>query len=373
MNAGGTSNGGAAGSGGPGLGGQGGSGGASPVGGGAGGSGGVPVGGAAGAAAQELIHYYGRWNRLADRAITVNSGSHVGAQFTGTAITALFDISLNIGSAMPTLAWQIDQGAWQEADMAARVTLGANLSAGMHSVTLMARALDENQSRWSPPLTSSITFLGFDVTGGALEPSARPARPKLEIVGDSITEGVVVWTSRNGKTTQCWRNDARVAYPTQTAQLLRAEWRQVGFGYHGLLRGGNGGVPKANDSFNWIYKDVPRDSWQADMVVINEGTNDAQQSASSFRSAYRTYLQTIRTAYPNAKIVALRPFNGAQAQQIQAEVESANTAGDARVYYVDSTGWLGSGDYTDSVHPNEQGSRKAAEALSAAIMRIGLP
>ena len=43
----------------------------------------------------EAIHYYGRWNRLAASAITVNSGSHVTATFHGTAIAAKFDTGPN--------------------------------------------------------------------------------------------------------------------------------------------------------------------------------------------------------------------------------------------------------------------------------------
>jgi lysophospholipase L1-like esterase len=236
----------------------------------------------------------------------------------------------------------------------------------------MVRSMDENQSRWSRPLVSSTSFLDFVVTGGSLQATPRPLRPKIEFLGDSITEGVSVWTSHNGQTRKCWRDDARIAYPTQTAQLLGAEWRQVGFGYLGILKTGNGGVPKANDSFNWIYANVPRDKWQADMVVINEGTNDSGAAAATFRSGYAEYLTTIRTAYPNAKIVALRPFNGSQAAPIKAEVDARNAAGDTRVYYVDTTGWLGSSDYTDGLHPNAQGSTKAAQALAAALMKIGL-
>jgi hypothetical protein len=43
------------------------------------------------------------------------------------------------------------------------------------------------------------------------------------------------------------------------------------------------------------------------------------------------------------------------------------------VYYVDTTGWLGSSDFTDGTHPNEQGSGKAAQALVSALRKIGLP
>lgn len=338
-----------------------------------GGSSGAAAGGASGSGAEELLHFYGRWNQLADRAITVNSGSQVSAQFTGTGVSARFDVSSNVAGSIPTIAWHVDQAAWQEAEIASSVSLASGLAPGQHTVTVLARGLDEKRSRWAPPLESSITFLSFDVTGGAVQSSVRPLRAKIEILGDSITEGVKVWSSHDGKTGSAWVADARISYPFQTAEQLGLELRQVGFGYLGILKSGNGGVPKANDSFNWIYQGVPRDSWQADMVVVNEGTNDSSQNATTFRDGYVTYLTTIRAAYPSAKIVGLRPFNGSQAAQVQAAVQARKTAGDAKVYYVDTSGWLGSGDYTDSLHPNAQGSGKAAKALSAALMSIGLP
>ncbi len=358
---------GASGTGDGGMGGTGGGSGAGSTAGGAGGTGGESGG------VQALLHYYGRWNVLPDRAITVNSGSHVAATFTGTGIQAHFDTSVNLASDMPTLAWQIDQGAWQEGDLAETVVLSNELASGIHTVTLMARSMDETKSRWTPPLVSSTTFVGFTVIDGSLQMSARPTRPTIEFLGDSITEGVNVWTSHNGQTRKCWKDDARIAYPSQTAQMLGAEWRQVGFGYLGILKSGNGGVPKANDSFNWIYQDVPRDAWQPDMVVINEGTNDSGANASTFQTGYAEYMTTIRAAYPNAKIVALRPFNGSQAAPIEAAVDARVASGDQRVYYVDSTGWLGPSDYTDGVHPNQQGSDKAARALVDALQQIGLP
>lgn len=324
----------------------------------------------------EALHYSGRWNIQAiDKATTVNSGSYVIAKFTGTAITAKFDTSVNDPTSMPTVAWRVDDApTWNVAEVAPTLSMGSNLAVGAHTITVIARGLDENRNRWSPPLTSSITFLGFDVTGGAVEATPRPAQPKLEIFGDSITEGVVVQgNSYMGHSGQCWKNDAVYSYPTLAGMMLDADYRQVGFGYHGLLKSANGGVPAANDSFPWIYEGVPRDDWQPDMVVINQGTNDSDKPAATFRAAYTTFLTTIRTAYPNAKIVALRPFNGAQAAEIQASVMAANAAGDQRVSYVDTTGWLGDGDFVDGLHPNVQGSGKAATALVAAIEKIGLP
>ena len=315
----------------------------------------------------ETIHYYGRWNRLADRAITVNTGSHVVARFTGTGVSARFDVTLN-QTPNPTLTWRIDADEWQEGELAATMPLGTGLADGTHEVTLMARGLNEFQARWSPPLVSSLTFLGFDVAGGVLEMSPRPVRPKIELLGDSITEGVNLWPSRTGMDTPCWRGDGRLAYASETAQALGAEWRQVGFGRQGLLIGGNGGVPTANDAFNFIYAGVPRDEWQPDLVTINQGTNDGGATPANFSAAYTQFVTSIRTAYPDAKIAAMRPFNGAHAAEIQAEVAARNAAGDARVYYIDTTGWLVAADFTDGLHPNAQGSQKAAAALVPAIM-----
>jgi len=324
------------------------------------------------AAPLETIHYYGRWNRLADRAITVNTGSHVVARFTGTSVSARFDVTLN-QAPNPTLTWRIDADEWQEGELAATMQLGVGLQPGTHEVTLMARGLNEFQARWTPPLVSSLSFLGFDVAEGALEPSPRPVRPKIEFLGDSITQGVNIWPSRPGMDTACWTQDGRLAYASQTAQALGAEWRQVGFGRQGLLVGGNGGVPTANNAFNFIYDGVARDEWQPDLVTINQGTNDGGTPAADFRTAYTQFVTTIRAAYPDAKIAAMRPFNGAHAAEIQAEVTARNAAGDARVYYIDTTGWLIAADFTDGLHPNAQGSQKGTAALVTAIMTIGLP
>ena len=205
--------------------------------------------GAGGTGVAEAIHYHGRWNRLSDRVVTVNSGSYVTAQFSGTSLSARFDVFINDPTDLPTVAWRIDQApTWQVDEVASTISMGGGLSAGTHTVTLIARGLDENKNRWVAPLVSSISFLGLTVTGGALEPTVEPAQPKIEFLGDSITEGVVVHgSSYEGHSGQCWKNDAVNSYPTLTGMQLRADYRQVGFGYQGLLKEGNGGVPAAND------------------------------------------------------------------------------------------------------------------------------
>ncbi|HYJ07780.1 MAG TPA: GDSL-type esterase/lipase family protein, partial [Polyangiaceae bacterium] len=317
-------------------------------------------------------HYYGRWNlQQSGTAITVNSGSHVTARFTGSTISASFDTSGNV--TMPTVRIEVDQAPAVEKEIADALELATGLGAGEHTVTLFVRGMNENEARWSPPLVSATTFLGFTVTGGALVPTARPERLKIEFLGDSITEGVALHPQGpQGQSTPNWRTDGPRGYASLTAQKLNAEWRQVGFGRQGLNIGGNGGVPKAGDAFNWVYAGVPRDDWQADLVVINQGTNDQFNNVdgSTFAPLYRSFIELTREAYPQAKIAALRPLSGGFGSEIQAQVAALEAAGDMKVFYIDTAGWTSSGDFTDGVHPNEAGSVKIADQLAAALQAL---
>jgi lysophospholipase L1-like esterase len=317
------------------------------------------------------VHLFGRWDRrLPDRVITVNGGSYIVARFDGRSITARFDLARN-KPPLPTIAWRIDEEVqWREAEIAASIELEKDLKPGEHTIQLVVRGLDEHQPRWAEPLTASITFVGFDLpnAGKLLDPPDRP-KLKIEFLGDSITEGVLVHSKQPGRETWPWLTDGLRAYPALTALRLGAQWRQVGFGAVGVTQSGSGGVPAAPDSFDWFYENCPRDDWQPDVVVVNHGTNDRGATSEKFRPAYATYLSRIRKACPDAKILALRPFAGTHADDIKAEVAARNDAGDKNVTFVDTTGWLDRTDFTDGIHPNAGAGPKVAEKLTEIIRR----
>jgi lysophospholipase L1-like esterase len=304
------------------------------------------------------VQYYGRWDFTGGKAITVYSGSHVTARFNGTGLSARLDLG-HSQNPVTTVTWQLDGGAWLEGDVKATMVLATGLPAGMHDVVFMARGMEELFNRWNPPVVAALSFSGFDVTGGALVPTARPARLKIEFLGDSLTEGVRVVP--DGSDPQ--HTNGRLAYPCLTANAMGAEWRQVGFGHQGILQEGHGNVPKAADSFDWVYATVPRDAWVADMVVVNQGTNDRDASSTAFRPELARYLGIVRKGYPRAKIFVLRTFGGYREADIAAEVAARVAAGDAQMFYVDTTGWLTAADYTEGLHPNIVGHQKATAAL----------
>ncbi|MDB4983763.1 MAG: lipolytic protein family, partial [Myxococcales bacterium] len=304
------------------------------------------------------VQFYGRWDFTGGQAITVYSGAHVTARFNGTGISARLDLS-HSQSPVTTVTWQLDGGAWLEGDVKATMVLATGLTPGLHDVVFMARGMEELFNRWNPPVVAALSFSGFDVAGGALVPTARPARLKIEFVGDSLTEGVRVVADG----TDPQHTNGRLAYPCLTANAMGAEWRQVGFGHQGILQAGHGNVPKAADSFDWVYATVPRDAWVADMVVLNQGTNDRDASSTAFRPELARYLGILRKGYPRAKIFVLRPFGGYREADIAAEVAARVTAGDAQMFYVDTTGWLTAADFTEGLHPNIVGHQKATAAL----------
>lgn len=314
------------------------------------------------------VVFSGRWDlRTPGRAITVNSGSYLRARFSGATLTANFDLTVN-EPPFPTIAWRIDDGEWQEAEIADKVKLAEGLTGAGHSVWLMVRGIDEHQNRWTAPLIGSVTFAGLELSeGGALlrplETWMKPAL-KMEFLGDSITEGVLVQAGGRGagKTAWPWQTDALHSYAARTAQLLQADWRQVGFGATGLSHSGSGHAPGALKTFNYFYDGCPRDDWQPDVVVINQGTNDRGATPEVYAPLYAQYLKLVRAAYPKARIVALRPFVGAQADSISQEVAKARAAGDQAIYYIDTTGW-----HTGALHPGSVASAGIADKLAAAL------
>jgi lysophospholipase L1-like esterase len=209
-------------------------------------------------------------------------------------------------------------------------------------------------------------FQGLVLDSGAttFAPSA-PAKV-IEFLGDSITVGTT--TSQN----------ARTAYGWLIGERLGTEHTQVAQGGACLVATADGCVG-LEQQFARLNPNAPTPDWdfaryQADAVVINLGTNDVGHGVSStqFQSAYTSLLRKVRAAYPRAWIFALETFRGRYVPQTEAAVKAAVDDGDSRVSFVDTTGWLGSGDLTDSVHPNDQGHRVIADRLAPIIAaRIG--
>ncbi|WP_416980715.1 GDSL-type esterase/lipase family protein [Streptomyces sp. T028] len=313
-----------------------------------------------------LLRYEGRWNIRPGLATTVNSGSRITLRFTGTAVDARFDRDRI--TAPPEIYAYVD-GEKTDRIVVDRDVIRLtrdDLPARTHTLVLAVKDVYENANRWQPPLASGVRFAGLDLADGTVLEELPPAPAhRFTFLGDSITQGVNLHCA--SVTSEC--ADGTLAYPWLVAKAFGAGLEQVGFGGQGVTKGGNDGVPRAQDAIGLNHAGSSAAAFDAAVVVINQTTNDMKAPSDHVREGYLQLLREVRTRYPHAVIVALEPFGVAGVAIATAPATRSAVAepGDSRTSYVSTRGWLDAADFTDTLHPNAKGHRKAATRLVDAI------
>jgi lysophospholipase L1-like esterase len=227
---------------------------------------------------------------------------------------------------------------------------------------MAVKDVDERDNRWQFPFASALRVEGFFLAPGgrALRPP-RPHGPRVEFLGDSITQGV----RAVGPNIGVRGSDATRDYAWITGQAFGGDFRQTGFGAQGITRPGGGGVPPAPETLGLNFAGSPIDSWTPDAVVVNQGTNDAlNDSLDGFTRAYQDYLRDIRERWPDTWVFAMRPFGGYAESRIRKAVRRLD---DPRVVYVDTSGWIRPLRFTDGLHPSYSGHLAAARHLRRVV------
>jgi lysophospholipase L1-like esterase len=325
-------------------------------------------------AADSHLRFVGRWERhyRGDEAATVNSGGYLLARFDGVRADGLFDVE---DITVPPQVWvTVDDGPRRllTVDSAEQRLTPPDLGPGAHTLRLDVKDTDQVTNRWLVPLNDALVVRGLRLDPGArILPPPPAAHVRMAFFGDSITEGIRALgdplTPDGADGTRAWAN--------LTARSFGADFAQVGFGKQGIMRDGVGNVPWAPQSFGFNFAGSPADpSFQPDVVVLLQGSNDSQVTDAQFAPAYLDYLREVRSAYPDAWIIAMVPLIGRHLPVIESDVTQL---GDPRVVAVDTTGWLDRhdpADYTDTVHPTVAGHLKVAQRLVPEIARVtGLP
>lgn len=170
-------------------------------------------------------------------------------------------------------------------------------------------------------------FLAFSTLPGgtALPPKLKPRR--IEFIGDSYTVGYGNRSPRR----ECTRDevhdltDTTHAFGPLLAKRLDADYRIHAYSGFGIVRNYGGSSP--DSSLPAIYPRLKPDSpsplsspneWQADVIVINLGTNDFSTPLKSgerwkndaeLRSAYRrryvAFVRDLERQHPRAKIILM--------------------------------------------------------------------
>jgi lysophospholipase L1-like esterase len=295
------------------------------------------------------LTYFGRWDFSSlTQYVSYWGGAYIKVNFSGTTV------KIKLGHSSCYYA-KIDGGSWVTySNVTGTVNLTPTpLAAGTHTLSV-AQGKDYDYV---------FNFQGLTLDAGATTSSPVVSSNMIEFIGDSITAGYT-----------CAQADVS-DYAWVCSENLGVEHTQIAYPGVDLVTTTNHGTGQdvqyfKEQSFN--YPSSPNwdfSTYTARLVVVNLGQNDIGANGISltvFQSDYTNFLANIRAKYPNADIFALRTFGGLAAAQTQAAVAARNAAGDAKVHYVDTTGWLGSypgSDWDDGVHPSVAGHIKVASQL----------
>jgi lysophospholipase L1-like esterase len=291
------------------------------------------------------IQYFGRWDfSNSSQYVSYWGGAYIKVDFSGTTV------HLKLGNTSNFYV-SIDNGPWiTYTNVGGTVNLTPTpLLAGTHSLSV-AQGRDYDYL---------FNFQGLTLDSGATTSLPVVFNSLIEFIGDSITAG---YTDSQADVSD---------YAWICAENLNCEHTQIAYPGVNLVSGYTGVGQDVQyfkeQSFN--YTNSPNwnfTNYTARLVVINLGQNDGGANGvpgTIFQSDYTNFLANIRAKYPSADIFCLRVFLGFMASQTQAAVAARNAAGDLKVHYIDTTGWLTNSDYNDGVHPSNSGHIKVANLL----------
>lgn len=297
------------------------------------------------------IKYVGRWDTsISTVATSYWGGAYLQTNFTGRTV------KIKLGG-YANFYVSIDQHTDVAYFASGTVNLTTTpLANGTHTLRVASKSEGD-----------SVRFQGLILDSGAKTVAPVISSTLIEFVGDSVTAGATT------------AEQALNAYGWLIGEQLKVRHTQIAQSGICLTDKVHCGSPNHIGMITQFYKlqtpsylnspDWNFSRYQANVVVINLGTNDQKYgvSDSTFQTNYITFLKGVRAKYPHAIILALRGFKGLKAAPTLAAVRAVNATGDRNVHYIDTTGWLVAADFHDSAHPTAKGHIKVAQKLAPII------
>jgi lysophospholipase L1-like esterase len=322
-----------------------------------------------GGLADPNITFVGRWDKTSSSSQFTShwDGAYLTTRFTGRNVAVKmgsgigFKVSIDGGPPTQVWGWAGTVGLTNNTPLA---------SDGPHTLQIIA---DYD--------TTEMQFQGLVLDQGATTlPIIGGSRPLVEFIGDSITAG-------QGASSGYWATKDYAWLSGESLGALHTQIARAGItltdGYHYSSNTWPGmesmyfrawepdlcGNPQCTPDATH----VPVPSWDFSqysprVIVVNLGTNDWNLSVpgSNFQTEYTSFLANIRAKHPAAEIFVLRTFNGYLYNETQAAVNARVSAGDAKLHYVNTEGWLAmypSPDFSDGFHPSDAGYQKVRDRL----------
>lgn len=303
------------------------------------------------------IRYTGRWNIDTNASVSTANGSYFEFMYEGECAVIEFDISEN-QIPYPHIYINVDDGANIEVTLDKFIRISAE--SGKHKVCVTMKSSMETQNRWISPIEAKVSLVSIEAEGFC--PLPEDTRPVIEFIGDSITEGISIDTKysnyQDSRDMVYW-DDSTAGYAYLTAKSLNFRPVVMGYGCLGTTKGGAGNVPPAEESYPYYSDGFPMESQNADIIVINHGTNDRKNDKDLFKKKYFEFLCLVRKRNPHSKIIALTPFSGCLAEEIKMVTDTYNSKNSDNVFYIKTTGWIN----PEPLHPDRKGHKTVSKNL----------
>ena len=307
-------------------------------------------------------------------------------------LSLLVDGEANNGcpaTSMPVIDFSVDGGAYKTVQLSKTgsvyaLPLGENLKNDTpHRVDVYFRAANLGPERWK---TSKVhlRIAGVEVDeAGTLLPCPKRAKSAIGF-GDSITEGVCV-EGMCPYYSNLLMNNARMTWLPIACAALDCEYGQIGSGGQGVLKPMS--LPPLPES--WDHYDAATSRLtnglllpEPDYVFCCMGTNDFQGDGNDRKQldiapAYIAWLVSMRKACPNAMLFCITPPLGWHVAEIAAAVAARQTAGDPKVFLIDTaplkSGYAASSATQfapDGVHPSIYGNAILGALVAVEAQKI---
>lgn len=274
---------------------------------------------------EEYINYYGRNYYKSNAVYFCYGASGFEVSFYGTELSAYMYAPLKSANFIPEMQILVDGESIPQTDSnakkiivdstsATKYSLVSNLKQGYHTVKVLKRS-----SYISGNNEECIAALTKVETNGFINVSANKPSLKIDIYGDSITHGYGNLT--DGSQPYSAITNALLTYGYLTAEKLNAQVNLQGHSGWCMYLSNDNVVNKpthvwGDKYLNYNPKNTTKwdfSKYQADVIVINIGTNDGfgisaggvnnNYSESGFIKNYKSMVEGLKAKCPNAKFV----------------------------------------------------------------------
>lgn len=275
------------------------------------------------------------WQVQSSGAYANNAGQYLKMAFTGSAFQILFDITNIRSSSVSTAEWPViryslDGAAPVDLQLADHgvntfvLNLTANLSgASTHTFYMILRNETQLYNRWNPNgsgfppsgiRVQSFVFASGGGTTSLLGTALQLQQGRAYLFGDSITEG-----SKTSYPFVPYYSDSEATWGNAACDALGCEYSNYAFS--GQAFSGQNGVPDVphfGSAWNFRFLNQTKLSGGTFLtnsgsplptyILINMGTNDAENSASKTVGSITSVITAIKAASPGSIIVLVLPF-----------------------------------------------------------------